>query len=313
MPDTPLDCAIATVPAGRWAVGVSGGADSVALLTLVRGRPDLFLHVAHLDHQTRGTASTADARFVAELAVRFGLPCTIRRRDEIEPRLSALPANRSARYRAIRCELFRKVVAEHSLQGVLLAHHADDQAETVLHRLIRGSGPAGLAGMSARTRIGGLTVLRPLLDIGREDLRGYLNRIGQEWREDATNASNQYLRNRLRKWLADEPALRDHLLPVGQYCRSLRGWVRRSSPSLPASIRCQRLANLPGPLAREAARRWLIARGAPADELSEEVLNRLIEMSADAASAPRRHFPGRLLVRRRSGLLFIDARGPQAK
>lgn len=304
---------IAAIPPGQWAVGVSGGADSVALASLLRGRGDLALHVVHLDHQTRGGASTADAQFVAELAARFTLPCTVRRRDQIEPALSRLPANRSARYRAIRFELFREVVAKHSLQGILLAHHADDQTETVLHRLIRGSGPPGLAGMSPRTRIGGLTVLRPLLEIGREDLVRYLRSIGQEWREDASNESDQYLRNRLRKCLANEPALRDHLLSVGKNCRSLRDWLRRSTPSLPASVTCQQLANLPGPLAREAARRWLIARGAPADELSELVLNRLIEMSADAASPSRRHFPGRLLVRRRSGILFTDAPGHQAK
>lgn len=304
---------IAAIPSGRWAVGVSGGADSVALLCLLRGRDNLLLHVVHLDHQTRGGASAADADFVEELATRFDLPCTVRRRDQIEPRLSGLPANRSARYRAIRFELFREDVAKHSLQGVLLAHHADDQAETVLHRLIRGSGPSGVVGMSPRTRIGGLTVVRPLLETSREDLRRYLKSVGQEWREDATNASNQYLRNRLRKWLADEPALRDHLLAVAQHCRSLRDWVRRSTPSLSESFACRQLADLPGPLAREAARRWLIARGAPAGELSEAVLSRLIEMTTDAASAPRRYFPGGLLVRRRSAALFIDARRPQAK
>lgn len=313
MPDDSPDSAIATVPPGRWAVGVSGGADSVALLALLRTRPDLSLHVAHLDHQTRGAASTADARFVAELAARFSLPCTIRRRDEIEPRLTNLPTNRSAKYRAIRHELFREIMSLNSLQGVLLAHHADDQAETVLHRLIRGSAPTGLAGMSPRASIGGLIVLRPLLDVRRDELRTYLNRIGQQWREDASNQSNQYLRNRLRKWLRDEPGLHDTLLTVAQRCRALRDWARRGAPQLPESFACKQLADLPEPLAHESSRRWLIARGAPPAQLSEAVLDRLIEMAADAASPPRQYFPGRLLVRRRSGTLFVDSGGAEAK
>src|SRR5438034_1508222 len=133
------------VPAGAWAVAVSGGGDSVALLELLRHRGDLLLHVVHLDHETRGGESATDALFVGELAARWGLAFTIRRRSEIEPAIAArLPANRSARFRAARLELFRRVIAEHRLAGVILAHHADDQAETVVQRLLRGSGPAGL-------------------------------------------------------------------------------------------------------------------------------------------------------------------------
>ena len=127
------------VPSGRWAGGVSGGADSVALLLLLDQRresePGLFLHVVHLDHQTRGAESTADAEFVRRLAAGRGVPCTIARRDQVEREMTDLPPNPSARYRALRHEVFRRVIAQHRLQGVLLAHHADDQAETVLHRL----------------------------------------------------------------------------------------------------------------------------------------------------------------------------------
>src|SRR3982750_439033 len=80
--------AIATVPAGVWAVGVSGGADSVALLSLLRTRADLLLHVVHLDHETRGQDSTGDATFVADLARQWNLPCTVARWRDIEPHLA---------------------------------------------------------------------------------------------------------------------------------------------------------------------------------------------------------------------------------
>src|SRR5687768_5961056 len=85
--------AAATVPPGRWAVGVSGGADSVALLLLLRDRPDLALHVVHLDHETRGGASADDAGFVEDLAARLRVPCTVARRSEVETDMARLPAN----------------------------------------------------------------------------------------------------------------------------------------------------------------------------------------------------------------------------
>ena len=307
MPDSVLECAIRTVPPGGWAIGVSGGADSVALLLLLGTRPDLSLHVAHLDHQTRGQASAQDAAFVEELARRLGLPCTMRVRSEIEVRIRSLPSNVSARYRAARLEFFRQVVAAERLQGVLLGHHADDQAETVLHRLLRGSGPSGLAGMSPRTCIDGLVILRPLLAVRRSQLRSYLDEFGQDWREDASNESSQYLRNRLRKWLAAEPALHGTLLALSESCRSLRHWLGRAAPVLPETFTTELLHRLPDILAHESARRWLIARGAPASELSEQVLGRLIALATDAATPPRQQFPGGMHVRRRGGVIFSES------
>src|SRR5580765_3697345 len=97
-----LDQALSTIPAGPWAVGVSGGADSVALLTLLNCRADLQLHIAHLDHETRQGESAKDAQFVAELCARMNVPYTTARRSEIDPTLVNPPANRSARYRALR-------------------------------------------------------------------------------------------------------------------------------------------------------------------------------------------------------------------
>src|SRR5206468_4004488 len=127
--DAVLNSAAASVPPGRWAIGVSGGADSVALVCLLHGRADLSLRVVHLDHELRGEQSAADARFVCELADVLKVPCTARRLSQM-PSALPLPANLSARLRAFRLALFRQVVAELGLQGVLLAHHGDDQADT---------------------------------------------------------------------------------------------------------------------------------------------------------------------------------------
>ena len=106
---------------------MSGGVDSVALLELARRRDGLKLHVVHLDHETRGGASAADARFVGELAAAWNLPCTVARLSEIQ--LPEQSTNTPARFRAARFELFKRIVETSGLRGVLLAHHADERVE----------------------------------------------------------------------------------------------------------------------------------------------------------------------------------------
>jgi tRNA(Ile)-lysidine synthase len=305
-PPPELVDAVAAVPAGAWAVGVSGGADSVALLNLLRLRADVSAHVVHLDHETRGPASTGDADFVADLAARWGLPCTVARWRDVAPEVPARLTNPSARFRAGRRVLFRRVVAAHSLGGVVLAHHADDQAETVLLRLLRGSGPAGLGGMAPRAVLGGLVVLRPLLALRGEALREWLRDEGQPWREDESNASGKYLRNRVRRVLASRPDLTGPLIELADAARALAEWVRAFSPREESPVLdVAALRDLPGLLARETAKRWLAGRGAPPEDLTGEVLDRLVTMAADAASTARQHFPGGVLVRRRGGRLSV--------
>jgi tRNA(Ile)-lysidine synthase len=291
------------VPAGRWAVGVSGGADSVALLLLLNGLPDLSLHVVHLDHETRAGASTGDARFVRELAQRLNLTCTIDTRSTVEATLADVPSNPSARFRAARLGLFRRVVREHALDGVILAHHADDQAETVLHRLLRSSGASGLSGMSARSRVGGLLILRPLLSARRADLRAVMHALGQPWREDASNASDDYLRNRLRRVLSSRPRLTDALLHLSASCAQVREWSRANVPGVAPTLRVADLLRLPEPLQRELAARWLRHMDVPEGRVERDVVERLLTMARDAATSPRQEFPGAVIVRRSRGTL----------
>jgi tRNA(Ile)-lysidine synthetase-like protein len=294
-----------SLPPGPWAVGVSGGADSVALLLLLKELPRVELHVVHLDHQTRGQESTADAAFVADLAQQLSIPAIIRRRDQFEPEMPDLSKNPSARYRAIRFELFRRVVLSNKLMGVILGHHADDQAETILFRLLRGSGPAGLAGMKAKGTVAGITVLRPLLDVRRTELREYLKQRGQIWREDASNQSDRYARNRVRRFLQSRQDLHDPIIFLGNACAEFNRWVRATAPKLEPRFPATRLAKLPAVLGRESARRWLITQGAAAGELSGDALDRLREMAGDAATPSRQIFPGNLFVHRRAGWISL--------
>jgi tRNA(Ile)-lysidine synthetase-like protein len=297
-----LDPALDPVPEpGPWAVAVSGGADSVALLLILRNYPELKLHVVHLDHQTRQGASALDAQFVADLCKKFSLPCAIGLREQYEPDLVNLPSNMSARFRAVRMAFFRQVVKTENLQGVILAHHADDQAETILLRLLRGSGPAGLSGMEPVRHMRGLTLVRPLLHVPRQELRDYLVIAEQPWREDLSNLSSEYRRNQIRKWLWGHPETTAALIALGQSCARYNDWVRQSAPDLPDEFYVRRLATLPRPLARESARRWLQAGGAVAEQLAPDVLDRLRLMAADAATPRRQKFPGSILVCRTAG------------
>jgi tRNA(Ile)-lysidine synthase len=287
-------------------VGVSGGADSVALLELLLpARGDVRCHAVHLDHETRGGESAADARFVVALCESLGVPRTLATRAQVEARAGALPRNTSARFRALRHRLFRDACAAHGLRGVLLAHHADDRAETILQRLLRGSGPAGLTGMRAATRVGGLTILRPLLDVPGAALRAFLAARGRAWREDASNASPAYQRNRARAVLARHPSLAGALHGLARASEELVAWARGTAPELGETFAVDALADLPDVLAAEAARGWLAAREAPRDELSAAVLGRLVAMARDAATPPRANFPGGLWVGRRRGRIGV--------
>lgn len=164
----------------------------------------------------------------------------------------------------------------------------------------------GLAGMELCTDLGGLCMLRPLLHVSRQTLRQYLCDLSQNWREDASNASDDYLRNRVRRLLAGEPALARDLLDLGKSCQAVRQWARSNAPALAAGFATQDLADLPLVLASESARAWLIARGAPPDKITPEAISRLIAMARDAASAARAHFPGRILVKRKGGTITAE-------
>lgn len=203
-----LDAALnaAGIPRGAAPVlaAVSGGADSMALLHgLVRlGRG---VAVAHFDHQTREGASAEDARFVADACAAMGVRCVF---DTAPVADLARARGRSfeEEARLLRYAFFRRCAGELGITVCVTGHHADDQAETVLLRILRGTGPRGLAGIAPVRSEGELRVVRPLLGFRRAELRGWLEREGLCWREDATNARPVAGRNRVRHGLLPELA-----------------------------------------------------------------------------------------------------------
>jgi tRNA(Ile)-lysidine synthase len=188
---------------GIWSapavVAVSGGADSTALLLgLVALAPaGARLIVAHAEHDLR-TAAAVDRAFVAAIAARLGLECTVTRLA-VRHRDAVGGEGLEARARRLRYRFLEDVARDHAARHVLVAHTADDQAETILHRILRGTGPAGLAGMSpARTLCEGVALLRPLLAVPREDVRAFLTAEAEAWREDESNGDVRHARNFLR-------------------------------------------------------------------------------------------------------------------
>ncbi len=179
---------------GKMLVGLSGGADSMALcsiLLILRERGLLTLNAVHVHHGLRGQAADEDEAFVTDFCRKQNIPCSV---YHLTP-----PANpgegwaREARYAA-----FREAMEQSSADALVLAHHREDQAETLLMHLMRGTGLDGLCGMRRQSEMNGMTVLRPLLHVSKAEMVDALQQAGQLWREDASNTTDAYLRNRVR-------------------------------------------------------------------------------------------------------------------
>ncbi|MBI2104788.1 MAG: tRNA lysidine(34) synthetase TilS [Candidatus Omnitrophica bacterium] len=187
-------------PQARVLVAVSGGADSVALLHALLALQGVFrlsLRIAHLDHGLR-PESADDAEFVRELGRRFRIPSTVERHP-VGARCAREGWSLEDGARRIRYQFLLEAARRHSASRIALAHTADDQAETVLMRLVRGTGLMGLSAIPVSRRLAdGVTVVRPLLEVWRREVLAYLRGEGLTHREDATNADHRFMRNRIR-------------------------------------------------------------------------------------------------------------------
>jgi tRNA(Ile)-lysidine synthase len=210
-------------PGERLAVAVSGGADSTALLLLLlelRERLGVVLSVVHFNHLLRGRASVADEAFVRKLAEKHGLPFCAGRAD-VAAKAKRDKANLEDAARRARYAYFAGLVDSGQVNKIAVAHTADDQAETLLAHILRGTGLAGLGGIHP---VAG-HVLRPLLGVRRAELRAYLRSRKQAWREDLTNRDTRKMRARIRKKLLPllekefQPAVVEHLATLAELAR----------------------------------------------------------------------------------------------
>ena len=222
-------------------VAVSGGPDSMALLHLAAGWRDRggpHIHAATVDHDLR-PGSRAEAEAVGQWAAALEIPHSILTWTGDRPKARVQELARAARYRLLG-DLAEKIGAEVLLTG----HHADDQAETILFRLLRGSGVAGLAAMAPVSLRGGLRLVRPLLGLSKADLIAHCEAVGQAFFQDPSNRDPRYARTNLKKVLADlaaEGLGRDELLRLGRRAaradEALRAYVEALRAKIAPRVR----------------------------------------------------------------------------
>ena len=218
-------------PGDRIGMGVSGGADSVAMLRIfaeLRARLGMAVLVLHFHHQLRGTEADEDERFVKAMAMDFDLEFESGRADVAgEARLHGWNVEDAAR--RMRYRFFTSVAEARDLNRVAVAHTANDQAETVLSHLLRGTGLTGLAGIYPAAGL----IIRPLLEVGRDELREFLSERKQPWREDATNQDTSRMRARIRHQLIPlllrdfDPAAVTRLSRLAKHAREDETFWRR--------------------------------------------------------------------------------------
>ena len=319
-------------PRARWQglrvlVAVSGGPDSVALLralhALAPSPAAEMLLVAHCNHHLRGAQSDEDAQFVGELGIALGLTVLVGDVDvSTQERLAGDGLEAAAR--AARYEFLTKVAEEQGARYLALGHTADDQAETVLHRVLRGTGLAGLRGMPRTRRLTpAVTLVRPFLDLWRSDVMAYLAALGQAYRTDATNLDYRLTRNRIRHDLLPKleaeynPGVRAALVRLGGLAREAEEALRPFVEHLVAAAVRQRteeeaeldaalLAEQPVYLVRELLRAvWTRAQW-PEQSMGYAEWEALWQMLCGEGTP--RDFPGGIRAERRGARLVLRRR-----
>ena len=326
------------LPGDRIGVAVSGGADSVALLRILENLRDelgVTLSVVHFDHMLRGDASTSDAQFVADLARDSGLQI-VTAREDVAAEAARNGWNLEDAARRLRYAFFERVCATGQVTRIAVAHTAQDQAETVLAHLIRGTGPTGLAGIYPTAG----SVIRPLLGTDRQDLREYLRTKNQAWREDATNRDTRRLRARIREKLL--PVLEHDFAPsivahLGELARlageqeaffsaivedRFRSFVRDAGDPVTVDVcdlllplkldldqnipsaasNSTRIAPLRALTERLIRRLYESVRG-DCKDLSAQHVEQVIRLARESTSGHRLELPGNIIVERSFGKL----------
>jgi tRNA(Ile)-lysidine synthase len=327
-------------------LAVSGGPDSVALLRAVHslkkqvgGRGRLF--VGHLNHGMRAVDADADQNWLAELCERLGLPLETSAAD-----VAGLAAQQGdgleAAARTARYDFLRQTAARVGARWIATGHTLDDQVETVVHRIIRGTGLAGLAGTRpARPLSSATCLIRPMLAMRRSEVLAYLSAIGQEFRTDATNADDRFTRNRLRHQLL--PLLRaefnaefdDAIMRLSEQAAEAQAVIEFHAAELAAKcveidwpeqldriwsnevesemlaiavvvrIDLRLLVGQPPLLVREICRAAWRTANWPLQAMGFDEWQRLEFLVAESEDRPQINLPGNIVVRRTHGLLLL--------
>ncbi len=214
---------------GKILLAVSGGADSVALLLILDKLFHDRLHVAHINHQLRGADSLADEYYVQQLAAKYKIPATTKLVDvNVFAKEQKLSIETAARQ--LRLEALIKIADRYGCAAIATAHHSDDNAETIIQRMLRGTGYKGLAGIRAKTVFNDKTFIRPLLCLSRDEIEKYLTSQNISWQNDYTNTDTRFTRNRIRHKLLpalkkENPKIIETLNSLADKCEKLSGKI----------------------------------------------------------------------------------------
>lgn len=307
----------------RIVVAVSGGADSVALVrTLIALRDEwrLDVHVAHFNHGLRGAAQD-DAAWLESRCSEWGVPFHYARGDVVnlaaDSNETIEEAARKARYRFL-----HDVADETYCRWIAVAHTADDQAETILHHILRGTGISGLQGMPRCRPLRGdesPTLLRPLLPVTRSEVEVFLEQHGQEYRIDETNRDERFTRNRIRHQLLPQlrrdfhPEIDAALLRLGQQAAEVNDVMEslaarlldeslETTDSLACRMNVDRLNTEPRHLVRECFRLLWKRMDWPRQRMGFDQWDRLAELVGTTATES---LPGFIRAERRGSLLVL--------
>ncbi len=307
-------------------IAISGGPDSVALAHLcVESHSEgkiTRLVLAHVNHQLRGAESDADEAFVQQLAQDLGVPCKTTRID-----MAAIAERERDNLESIarreRYAWLTQVARDENAAWIATGHTADDQAETVLFRLLRGSGVGGLAGMSeCRPLADGLTLIRPLLSVRRKAVHDYLDEHQFAFRVDSSNRDLRFTRNRLRLELLPvlesqyNSGVADVLCRLAEQAQELSAVLVAQADELLVAAELpragailvfslDRLQSASANLVREMFRRVWQREGWPMADMDFDAWNRLAEIVAGASSAC--DFPGGIHVKRIGKVVQVHA------
>ena len=309
--DTVVSAALARYPRGRtYLVGVSGGRDSMALLHALKRLGFQKLIVCHLDHGLRGKKSRGDAKFVTKQAALLG--CEVEAaRARTKEFAKATGRSLEAAARELRRAFFLECTKRRRCRRLLIAHHADDQVETCLFNFLRGSGAAGLAGIRPESTQGGLRIIRPMLEIPRDEISAFVAANKIPFREDHTNAELEHTRNRIRNLVipaiakAFGESFRGAVLRASHIFRIEDEWMESQTPEVAQALSCSVLRVMPEALRRRTVLRWLRRSAVPEPGFVETL--RVLSL-LDTAGPAKVSLPGNLHARRRAGEIFLGCK-----
>lgn len=308
----------------RVLLGFSGGADSVCLLFVLlslREKWKLTLLPVHVHHRLRGEEADRDQQFCEAFCRRFGLPLLVR---SVEVRKLAQTqgwtleeAGRNARYQA-----FSELAQEYGCDRIAVAHHQNDQAETVLFQLVRGSRLQGLTGISPKNG----RIVRPLLGVSRGQIERYLQENGLDYCVDATNLTEEYTRNRIRNRILPElqsiqPQTVSHIAKTAEYLRRVEQYLEKESAVLyERAVRKEEVFRLElselsaaDPLLSERVLyRALCEVSGQKKDITAQAVEQLLQL-ADKQTGRQVNLPGRVTARKSYGELVLERGVPEPK